>query len=106
MAAGGALGSPVNVNSVEEVCGPSFRSLTAGCEAAICDPADYQNTQLLAQQLCGSFYGQNATLASAVSEAIASATAIAKEATDGKDVTQLSALPPCGVSIKFCCVIL
>ncbi|KAL8964951.1 MAG: hypothetical protein Q9183_004118, partial [Haloplaca sp. 2 TL-2023] len=96
VAAGDDLGNPINVNSVEVLCGPNFRSLTAGCEAAVCDAGDYQNTQLLAQQLCGSFYEENATLASAVSEAVASASAIATEATDGKDVTQLSTLPPCG----------
>ncbi|KAL8870683.1 MAG: hypothetical protein Q9174_003328, partial [Haloplaca sp. 1 TL-2023] len=96
IAAGAALGSPANVNSVENLCSPDFRSLTAGCEIATCSDADYLNTQVLAQQLCGSYYAQNATLGSAVSEAVASATAIAKEATDGKDETQVSSLPPCG----------
>ncbi|KAG7005766.1 hypothetical protein G7Y79_00018g045730 [Physcia stellaris] len=82
-------------NNINTLCSPSFRSGNAGCQAATCNSSDYQNTQILAQQLCGSLYNNNATLGSSVSSAIASATAAAKAATDGKDPGDLSNFPPC-----------
>ncbi|KAL8823498.1 MAG: hypothetical protein Q9191_005803, partial [Dirinaria sp. TL-2023a] len=84
-----------DLNNLQVACSPSFRSLTAGCEAASCDSDSYAETQLLAQQLCGSLYKSNATLASAVTSAVASATAAAKAATDGKDATDMANYPPC-----------
>lgn len=80
------------------LCGPRFRSANAGCQAATCNPFEYQSTQLLAQQLCGSLYSSDTALASSATAAIASATAEAKAATEGKDPTDLSIYPPCGVS--------
>ncbi|KAL8686464.1 MAG: hypothetical protein Q9218_007088 [Villophora microphyllina] len=80
--------SPGNPNDLSVACGVRYRSLTAGCEAATCNATDYQKTQLLAQQLCGSYYNQNATLGASVSSAIASQTAIARAATQGKDPKQ------------------
>ncbi|KAL8935510.1 MAG: hypothetical protein Q9216_005388 [Gyalolechia sp. 2 TL-2023] len=77
-------------------CGADFRAATAGCEAATCTPLEYQNTQLLAQELCGSLYVRNTTLGSSVEAAIASATAEAKAATENKDPTDVSIYPPCG----------
>lgn len=88
-----------DLRDVQLLCGPAFRSFTAGCEAATCSPAEYQTTQLLAQQLCGSLYNNNATLSSSVSAAIASATAEAKAATEGKDPTNLANFPPCAVRL-------
>ncbi|KAI4174165.1 MAG: hypothetical protein LQ343_002500 [Gyalolechia ehrenbergii] len=94
---GKAIGAPYGYASdILLACGPDFRAATAGCEAATCRPLEYQNTQLLAQQLCGSYYNSNATLSSAVTAAIASATAEAEAATDGKDPTDVSVYPPCG----------
>lgn len=96
---GNPIGTPAgNTSDLTVACGPRFRSLTAGCEAAICNATDYQKTQLLAQQLCGSYYKQNATLSASVASAVASQTAIAKAATEGKDPMQLSNYPACGVS--------
>lgn len=48
---------------------------------------------------CEPVYQRNATLASAVSAAIASSTPIAIEATRGKDATKLENFPPCAVSL-------
>ncbi|KAL9578846.1 MAG: hypothetical protein Q9203_006942 [Teloschistes exilis] len=94
---GNPVGTPAgNTSDLTVACSARFRSLTAGCEAAICNATDYQKTQLLAQQLCGSYYNQNATLSASVESAIASQTAIAKAATQGKDPTQLSNYPACG----------
>ncbi|KAL8764605.1 MAG: hypothetical protein Q9194_006947 [Teloschistes cf. exilis] len=93
---GNPVGTPAgNTSDLTVACSARFRSLTAGCEAAICNATDYQKTQLLAQQLCGSYYNQNATLSASVESAIASQTAIAKAATQGKDPTQLSNYPAC-----------
>ena len=96
---GQLIGSPYgDIANLEVACGAEFRGATAGCEAATCSPGNYTTTQLLAQQLCGSFYSRNATLSSAVSSAVASATSAAKAATEGKDPTDLANFPPCGVS--------
>ncbi|KAI4238057.1 MAG: hypothetical protein LQ352_007900 [Teloschistes flavicans] len=90
-------GTPAgNPSDLTVACSANFRSLTAGCEAAICNATDYQKTQLLAQQLCGSYYNQNATLSASVASAIASQTAVAKDATGGKDPSDLSNYPACG----------
>ncbi|KAI4195870.1 MAG: hypothetical protein LQ350_006910 [Teloschistes chrysophthalmus] len=95
---GNPIGTPAgNTSDLTVACGPRFRSLTAGCEAAICNATDYQKTQLLAQQLCGSYYKQNATLSASVASAVASQTAIAKAATEGKDPMQLSNYPACAI---------
>lgn len=91
-------GGSVDTSNLQVACGANFRSLTAGCEAAICDNADYTKTQLLAQQLCGSSYNNNATLGSSVSSAVVSATAAAIAATSGKDPTVLTDYPLCAVS--------
>ncbi|KAL9576744.1 MAG: hypothetical protein Q9212_006850 [Teloschistes hypoglaucus] len=94
---GNPFGTPAgNTSDLTLVCNPRFRGLTAGCEAAICNATDYRTTQLLAQQVCGSYYNQNATLSAAVASAIASQTAIAKAVTEGKDPMQLSNYPACG----------
>lgn len=94
------VGAPFpDLTNTKVACSPEFRAATAGCEAATCSPADYQTTQLLAQQLCGYLYQSNATLSSSVASAIASATAAAKLATEGKDPTDLSVLPPCAVRL-------
>ncbi|KAI4099236.1 MAG: hypothetical protein L6R37_006038 [Teloschistes peruensis] len=94
---GNPVGTPAgNPGDLTVACSARFRSLTAGCEAAICNATDYQKTQLLAQQLCGSYYNQNATLSASVESAIASQTAIAKAATQGKNPTQISNYPACG----------
>lgn len=85
----------VDLSNTKVACGASFRGLTAGCEAASCSSDAYAETQLLAQQLCGSFYKSNATLGSAVSSAVASATAAAKAATVGKDPVNLANWPAC-----------
>ncbi|KAL8832893.1 MAG: hypothetical protein Q9170_004695 [Blastenia crenularia] len=97
LAIGRAIGMPYgDPSDLRVACSPEFRSADAGCEAATCNSSEYQNTQLLAQQLCGSLYNSNATLSSSVSAAIASATAAAKAATEGKDPTDLSVFPACG----------
>ncbi|KAL9012934.1 MAG: hypothetical protein Q9173_002340, partial [Seirophora scorigena] len=84
-----------DTNNLNVNCGPDVRAATAGCEVATCTPAEYQGIELRAQQLCGSLYNRNATLSSSVSAAIASATAEARAATEGKDPTDLSVYPPC-----------
>ncbi|KAL9596296.1 MAG: hypothetical protein Q9219_005891 [cf. Caloplaca sp. 3 TL-2023] len=84
-----------DLNDVRNACDADFRAATAGCEAVTCTPAEIQRTQLLAQQLCGSFYNSNPALGSSVTSAIASATAAAIAATDGKDPTDVNNLPAC-----------
>ncbi|KAL8646072.1 MAG: hypothetical protein Q9226_007031 [Calogaya cf. arnoldii] len=49
-------------------------------------------------QFCGSLYNANATYSSQVSEAVASATAFAVAATEGKDPNDLSVFPECARS--------
>ncbi|KAL9053166.1 MAG: hypothetical protein Q9206_004037 [Seirophora lacunosa] len=88
----GISGDPNNLNVS---CGPEVRAATAGCEVATCSAGEYQGVALRAQQLCGSLYNSNATLSSSVSAAIASATAEARAATEGKDPTDLSVYPAC-----------
>lgn len=95
---GGSLSG--DTNNLDVVCGPAVRAATAGCEAITCSASEFQGIALRAQQLCGSLYNSNATLSSSVSAAIASATAEAIAATEGKDPTDLSVYPPCAV----CCV--
>lgn len=58
---------------------------------------------LLTTQFCGSLYNANATYSSEVSVAVASATALAIAATQGKDPTDLASFPECAVSFSFRC---
>ena len=92
------------LKALQAACSPGFRSTDAGCEAITCTAEDYLKTQLLGTQLCGSLYESNRTLSSSVSYAIASATAAAEAAVLGKDVTSVSALPPCGVCPNSLCI--
>ncbi|KAL8913989.1 MAG: hypothetical protein Q9172_007180 [Xanthocarpia lactea] len=106
-------------SDVRVLCGPDFRSLTAGCQAATCDPEEQTSklnacalsklprlmtfslslgTNILTQQFCGSLYNANATYSSEVSVAVASATAIAKAATEGKDPFDVADFPECAQS--------
>ncbi|KAL8659186.1 MAG: hypothetical protein Q9202_007248 [Teloschistes flavicans] len=87
-----------DLNNIQILCGPEFRSATSGCQIASCSPGDLQTTSILSQQLCGPLYNGNATLGSSVSSAIASATAAAKAAIDGKDPTNLAVYPACAPS--------
>lgn len=100
VAIAGATSNPYgDLTNLRNLCGPRFRSAEAGCQAATCNIQDYQNTQILAQQLCDPLYSGDLALGSSVTAAIASATAEAKAATEGKDPTDLSVYPPCG---KLC----
>lgn len=95
-----AIGTPYSdTRDITTLCSPRFRADNAGCQTATCSPLDSQNTQLLAQQLCGSLYSSNATLSSSAQAAVASATAEARAATEGKDPTDISVYPPCGVRL-------
>lgn len=87
-----------NTSTLRTACSPLFRSLTAGCEAVTCNSTDYAATQVLAAQLCSPLYARNAPLSSAVSSAIAYATAAARAATDGKNASDVANLPVCAVS--------
>ncbi|KAL8677853.1 MAG: hypothetical protein Q9186_005765 [Xanthomendoza sp. 1 TL-2023] len=82
------------------LCGPEIRGLTSGCQAATCDPAEQNRTNILAQQVCGSIYNANPALSSQASVAIASATALAVAATKGKDPQDVSNFPQCA-GIEF-----
>ncbi|KAL8678695.1 MAG: hypothetical protein Q9186_004970 [Xanthomendoza sp. 1 TL-2023] len=81
--------------NLEILCGATFRGLTAGCLKATCNDRDYTTSQLRGQQLCGSLYKNNATLSTSVSAAIASQTAIAIAATNGKNASFMSDYPQC-----------
>ena len=107
--------------SPQQLCSPFFRAATASCQAVTCTPAERQSkfiscrdlgqtlramrankmspeTDTLSQEFCGPLYANNATLGSAVTSAIASATPIAIAATAGKDPTDTSNYPLCAVS--------
>ncbi|KAL9018167.1 MAG: hypothetical protein Q9185_004529 [Variospora sp. 1 TL-2023] len=100
-----AIGNPYgDLQDIQLLCGPRFRGDQAGCQTATCSPLEYQRSQLLAQQLCGSLYSTNAVLSTSVSSAIASATAAAQAATEGKDPTDVANLPICGVSGELPCL--
>lgn len=62
-----------------------------------CNSTDYAATEVLAAQLCSPLYARNAPLSSAVSSAIAYATAAARAATDGKNASDVASLPVCAV---------
>ncbi|KAL8912481.1 MAG: hypothetical protein Q9171_002494 [Xanthocarpia ochracea] len=87
-----------DLSDVRVLCGPDFRSLTAGCQAATCHPEEQTRTNILTQQFCGYLYNANATYSSEVLVAVASATVIAKAATEGKDPFDVADFPECAQS--------
>ncbi|KAL8805250.1 MAG: hypothetical protein Q9200_005495, partial [Gallowayella weberi] len=101
LASGAGLASG-DFNDLRTLCGPEIRGLTSGCQAATCDAAEQNRTNILSQQLCGSLYNANATYSSQVSVAVASATAAAIAATKGKDPLKVSDYPKCARPIMKC----
>ncbi|KAL8849150.1 MAG: hypothetical protein Q9221_005873 [Calogaya cf. arnoldii] len=87
-----------DTSDVRVLCGPRYRALASGCQAATCDADEQKLIDQLSTQFCGSLYNANATYSSEVSEAIASATAFAVAATEGKDPNDLSVFPECAQS--------
>ncbi|KAI4222756.1 MAG: hypothetical protein L6R36_005914 [Xanthoria steineri] len=87
-----------DTTDVRVLCGPQFRALTAGCQAATCDADEQTQIDLLTTQFCGSLYNANATYSSQVSVAVASATALAIAATQGKDPNVVADFPACAQS--------
>ncbi|CAO1596937.1 hypothetical protein XANCAGTX0491_000764 [Xanthoria calcicola] len=87
-----------DTTDVRVLCGPQFRALTAGCQAATCDADEQTQIGLLTTQFCGSLYNANATYSSEVSVAVASATALAISATQGKDPNNVADFPACAQS--------
>ncbi|KAL8988198.1 MAG: hypothetical protein Q9169_008597, partial [Polycauliona sp. 2 TL-2023] len=88
---------PGDINDPRVLCGPEFRGLTAGCQAATCDADEQELIDQLTSQVCGPFYEANATESAVVSAAVASNTAIAIAATEGKDPTDLAVFPECAL---------
>ncbi|KAI4265441.1 MAG: hypothetical protein L6R38_009422 [Xanthoria sp. 2 TBL-2021] len=87
-----------DTKDVRVLCGPEYRALTAGCQAVTCDADEQTQIGLLTTQFCGSLYNANATYSSEVSVAVASATALAIAATQGKDPTDLANFPECATA--------
>ncbi|KAL8774459.1 MAG: hypothetical protein Q9209_000832 [Squamulea sp. 1 TL-2023] len=87
-----------DTNDISVLCGPEVRGLTAGCQAATCDSDEQTRTNILSQQFCGSLYDANATYSSEVSVAVASATALANAATQGKDPADVANYPACAAA--------
>ncbi|KAL2056533.1 hypothetical protein ABVK25_002927 [Lepraria finkii] len=89
-------GDGCDLNDIDCLCGPVYRSRTAACEEVTCSPEDRLTISLLAQELCDPVYSTTPTLGPAVSSAIASATIFAASAVASKDPTSISSYPPCG----------
>lgn len=89
--------SPVSCGAtdLECMCSPTYRAATAACERVSCSPADYDKTQTLASQLCGSLYSNGTVNPTSVSAAISSSTAVAAAAVASKDPTNPASYPPC-----------
>ena len=67
---------------------------------AVAEPNNKIETDALSQQVCNPVYHTNATLATAVSAAIASAVPLAVAVTAGKDVTDQANWPVCAVRFQ------
>ncbi|KAL8885706.1 MAG: hypothetical protein Q9205_007703 [Flavoplaca limonia] len=87
-------------NNLTCQCDFGNRAATAACEKVTCSPTDYDNTQTLAQELCGPLYTNGTLNPTSVTSAIASATAAASAAVEGKDVTDPNDYPDCATACQ------
>ena len=106
-------------------CGPVNRGNISGCEAIVCNDADYLSmnnifaavdmnpnsatndaiaVERLAVDRCGAYYEAQPSASAAASSAIASGTSEALAALATRDPTTLEAYPPCSVGCPPSCM--